>query len=578
MTRKDRFYQVMKEKGYDSVVQLMAEVEAIICGDKAEGLNRAKNNKNYSNMIAGTNKKDFTREYIVALEKVLNMKYIDMINPNSNYKASMQYDSLRSIAFENNYEKIKDFSFKKVDDTPVLLNSDEYNRHIADYIIEYKAINCLKFMVDEYGLTLDIRNFLAMKDNHFLSCKEFNRLPYNIANLIYEIDDDKLFNKIFNPIDMTKKLIYDWNDNIYEDEEFALGILNTEKILKSLYEPITLDINEANGNRVNNDYGKGIYANTLLKTVLNIALKDPAKYEKKIIQILDYSFYINRKISNHLKEFDEQFKIDEKGLIKANYITYGFVIKYDLPLLPDTSKNICEKVKNLNIPLEQLEAKESRFGLHRYYQVKDGKVYLNASNNDIQYEMMKYMNEKKFKMIPKLYEHNTEKNIDILEYKEPYDSYYYNIEKRNIKEIASFLKRFHDLSHEKLGNDKVYLHNNLSITNCSLKDGTIDAVVNWNNCTIGNALNEILFVIGSWTKISSGTRYKEESLDEIKTFVETYKLDESIRLGDELLKYWNEMLKSLKADDEEYEEQYEAIKRILIYLELYQNKLNERSW
>lgn len=34
MNRKERFMQVIKEKGYDSIVDLMIDVESIIEGDK----------------------------------------------------------------------------------------------------------------------------------------------------------------------------------------------------------------------------------------------------------------------------------------------------------------------------------------------------------------------------------------------------------------------------------------------------------------------------------------------------------------------------------------------------------------
>lgn len=60
MTRKDRFMQVINEKGYESVIQLMIAVESIIEGDK-----------------------EFPAKYIVALEKVLDMRFVDMINPNA---------------------------------------------------------------------------------------------------------------------------------------------------------------------------------------------------------------------------------------------------------------------------------------------------------------------------------------------------------------------------------------------------------------------------------------------------------------------------------------------------------------
>lgn len=112
MDRKEKFLSVIKEKGYDSIVDLMIDVESVILGSKEKGYAKATSNKNYSNMISGTNGKDFSREYIVALEKVLDMKFIDMITPTRDFKPTLQYDSLRTIAYANDYDKTKEFALK----------------------------------------------------------------------------------------------------------------------------------------------------------------------------------------------------------------------------------------------------------------------------------------------------------------------------------------------------------------------------------------------------------------------------------------------------------------------------------
>lgn len=74
--RKDRFMQVIKSKGYESIVQLMIRVETLICGNKEEGYKKATTNKNYSKFISG--EKEFSAKYIIALEKVLGMKFADI--------------------------------------------------------------------------------------------------------------------------------------------------------------------------------------------------------------------------------------------------------------------------------------------------------------------------------------------------------------------------------------------------------------------------------------------------------------------------------------------------------------------
>lgn len=168
MNRKEKFLQVIKDKGYESVVDLMIAVEAVILKDKTKAYEKATTCKNYYTMIEGTSR-DFPREYIIALEKVLDMKYIDMINPLVDDKPKLQYDSLRSIAFANDYEKTKEFALKTANDDQIIFNSDEYNKFFIDYIIEYKAINCLRYIVETDNIRLGFNdNFTSDNSRNYL--------------------------------------------------------------------------------------------------------------------------------------------------------------------------------------------------------------------------------------------------------------------------------------------------------------------------------------------------------------------------------------------------------------------------
>lgn len=580
MDRKEKFLSVIKEKGYESIVDLMIDVESVILGSKEKGYAKATSNKNYSNMISGTNGKDFSREYIVALEKVLDMKFIDMITPTRDFKPTLQYDSLRTIAYANDYDKTKEFALKTSHDDQIIFNSDEYNKFFIDYIIEYKAINCLRYIVEADNIRLGFNdNFTSDNGrNHLFTYRSHEQLPIEIANLICEFDDAELFNRMFDSFTSIRFSSFD-NKNVYETEDFAKGILKTNKILESLFETKELDIDEVNSVHGTSFDRKGKYANMLLNTALKVGMKDPIKYEEVLVKILNKAYYINRDIVNFLKQYEDQFKIDDKGFVKVDWIVYGQVVKYTLPVLPETPMAVRRVLMNIDKLLVELEAKESkRFG-RRVFQVIDNKVYLTASNNDVQYEMMKYMNEKQFSYVPYFYEHDSNTNIDIIEFKQPIETaFYYTIDKEQVADIALFLKEFHKLSEEKLGKGKVYLHNALLYSNCSFKNNVLDAVTDWKNCSIGNPLDDILFVLFTWTGMSNANRFKQEVLEKIKVFVENYELDESIKLGDELNLYLNNFLKKLNKESDSYEDNYEMIKFALIFVELYQDKLNERNF
>ena len=94
--------------------------------------------------------------YILVLEKLFDMKFIDMINPDAETKPTMEYDSLRSIAYANDYDKTKEFALKTAHDDQIIFNSDEYNKFFIDYVLEYNAINCLRYLIESNDIKLGI--------------------------------------------------------------------------------------------------------------------------------------------------------------------------------------------------------------------------------------------------------------------------------------------------------------------------------------------------------------------------------------------------------------------------------------
>lgn len=572
MTRKEKFLEVIKQKGFDSVVDLMIRVESIILGDRGKAIEAVQKNKNYYQMIEGT--REFPNKYIVALEKVLNMKFIDMIDPKSNAEAELKYDTLRTIAYANDYDKTKkfDLSESKEDDS-IFHHEDEFGKYFIDYILEYSSINCLRYLLDN---TVFETSFDGSFRYYYTN--DLESLPNKILNLICRIDDAALFKKLFDPYKLIRMSFYD-NKNIYETEEFVRPILNTNNILNSLFEVEEISINEVNHAEFQMAIKNGLFANMIINSLLNVGLKEPLKYENQLCTILNKSYYLNKEIVDYLKIYEEQFKINEKGIISIDWIVVGQVIKYELPLLPETPVSVRRAVDVLSNPLYDLEFKESmRFG-KRIYQVKDGKLYLTASNNDVEYEMLKYMSDNSFKMIPKLYEHNIEKNIDVLDFFEPNETRGYYRDDNNIliTDIALFLKQFHYLAKKKLGNEKVYLHNELTVDNVSLDNNHIKGVINWSKCSIGNPLDEILFVLVHWTSMSDRYRVNDKVLESIGVFTDTYDLDKTIKLGDELDNYLNNKINALDKNSNGYERQYETLKFAQIFVDLYKDKLNERE-
>lgn len=111
---------------------------------------------------------------------------------------------------------------------------------------------------------------------------------------------------------------------------------------------------------------------------------------------------------------------------------------------------------------------------------------------------------------------------------------------------------------------------------CSFNNDLLDGVTDWKYCSIGNPLEDVMYVLFAWTGMANANRFKQEVFEKIKIFVDNYELDSTIKLGDELLKYLSKLLSNLNKESESYEDNFETIKFAQVFVELYQDKLNER--
>ena len=85
-------------------------------------------------------------------------------------------------------------------------------------------------------------------------------------------------------------------------------------------------------------------------------------------------------------------------------------------------------------------------------------------------------------------------------------------------------------------------------------------------------------VLFTWTGMANANRFKHEVFEKIQIFIENYELDESVKLGDELLKYLSKSINNLNKESDSYEDDFEAIKFAQAFVELYQDRLNERNY
>jgi hypothetical protein len=66
------------------------------------------------------------------------MKFTDIIDYDEDRIILIQFDSIRTIAYANDYYKTQEFDLKYLD-LIVLDNEDEFNKFFFDYVYRYKS-------------------------------------------------------------------------------------------------------------------------------------------------------------------------------------------------------------------------------------------------------------------------------------------------------------------------------------------------------------------------------------------------------------------------------------------------------
>jgi aminoglycoside phosphotransferase (APT) family kinase protein len=207
--------------------------------------------------------------------------------------------------------------------------------------------------------------------------------------------------------------------------------------------------------------------------------------------------------------------------------------------------------------------------------IVDSKVLKKSSHNKIEYEMMQFMQERNFVMVPRYL--GTEDDVDIFSYIDGKVSEYpRTIDNNALVDAVKFLKKFHEIAQEKLGMGKTYIHGDLNTKHLVFKDGKLAGIIDWESCSIGNIEDELIDLIFEWTDISSYIRRNERVFETIKNILETYEADDKILadFSDKMKNRINKRIYNLSKDIPNYEYMYETLHHALTFVELYKDRLD----
>lgn len=578
VTNQERLQELMQKNQIDTISSLLRNVARYISPDCNAYEWAEKNKGNFSKMIKGERSLPF--EWVVALEKTLHAPILSIFDDVKSKDFKMPYENitLKYAAYVDEIETYVALSkLTTKSGESIISNSDEFNKMLLDYIIAYNSINGLRFLRDNYNLHFTSFNNMFNVGKSILSCSDYENSPYLVARLICEADDEKLFNDIFNPFQLNC-YYYDEDRSVFAQAKFLESLLRTEKIFSFLLTKQLASLQEVNRRTSLSmeQERQGLFANPLVNYILEECVK--LGNIEKLKRLLSFAITFNEEQQRFLFETwgdkVKGVKVNEEGYVLDGFIKLGNIIKYSKPVDP----TLPIEIKNLLVKLQQQQVDfldlRNLFSNNKSY-IKGNIVIKTSSNNQVEYEMLKHLENKEFEKVPRYL--GSEEGVDRFSYIQGGVPKYRNhVSGETIADIIDFLRELHCLSQKILEEGKVYVHSNLSAEHLVLdKDNRLMGIIDWEHCHIGTIYEDLIDVILEWTDIESFCRNNEKVLAQIVNFVTYYNSAKMPNnLGNLMKAQIQEKIAKLDKNASNYEYMYEAMRHAESFVDLYMVKLN----
>lgn len=581
MQLKYKIDKLMKNKGIKTYSDLLIRIfNELNIKDKYEKVKKEK--ANFSKMLDG--ERPLKKEYFIPIEKIFGIRIVDLLDEEKQISAKYYNKGLRYTAACNDYNKFLELARESGEELskhsyPIIFRTDEYDNGVLDYIIEYRANEGLRFLANEYGLQYNsITCALNTDDNNLFWTKDINGL----ADLLFECDDGDIFIKVFNPYSLIKNATRLDDDRlIYNKSDFLNKILNTNNIFKNNLTMRKFSLNDINRHSTFFEEDN-FFVNPLLNKLLELAIEDPKKYNKKVNDILDYGIKNNPLVIKNLEDSDKflnfKFDINNIGLIIKDFVIYGSLITInDNYINLDISseiKNKMTRIKEINNTLLLRETTELYpfKNKKRIQKNADGNIIKLHTENYVEYEMFKNFKDSTLPISKLL---RTKENVDeFLIYNGTNDTYNFNNEQ--LINITMFLKRFHKECYKFLKN-KVYVHGQICNENLYFLQDDLTCITNWDDCYIGEYYEDIVSVIVNISGVKDIFRNNKEVYNNVKTILITYETDYEQRkvILNEVDNYIKNLISKLDFKNDTDSKEYELLIWSKAFFDIYKIKLLE---
>ncbi len=513
---------LMRMNGIESQQRLLMEILREI-GFKDPYPELEKQKGNFSKMLSG--ERPLRADFVAPMEKLLHTSLYEIVSGN---KVSMKFQNkgIRYAAFTDNISE-----YEQLSKEDALKNFDEYDQSALDYIFSYHAINGLRFIAKEDKLQLDF-NGRYMTGEVTLS-GDLKMAPLNVLDLVCEKGDAELFNSIFAPF--TRMGTSGGQKGMLAEESSMRMILRSENVFKGLLANQEIKLNVVNYGLVN-DKDAGFFVNPLLFDLANFALQREKEFPSQVKEILEYGIEANNQsksfVEEHFGDVDG-LKVSEEGLITLGRTIYGSLLTTKLVSQPDLSEASFKMLNELNKGINELTFKSKPIlgGFSKSdVRVENGLLVKKSTGNKAEYDFLKLMKDRNVPWVPRL-----EKQEDGLDY----FTYFTGAVPGSIKKesttrltsIVKALRMINDVSKEKLGNGKVYVHDDFSVMNMTFDGEKLVGIIDWDTTKIGEEYEDLIYLMWTGLNIGDYLRDDETIINGMKELLKAYGANQEFKKG-----------------------------------------------
>lgn len=556
MRLKEKLTILMEENNIATQSDLLRKICEELNEEDVDGKVK-KQKPNFSQMLEGNRK--LNKDYYIPLEKIFDIRIAELLDDSKDLKYHYVNKGIRWAAASDDVEE-----FRRLcnEDNPtfyqkVIKSKDEFGKDIIDYIIEFKAINGFKYLINNQKLKYSTAfggynlNFSNITNYFSVTIKKLLEL----SKMLLENGDIHTFNTFFN----TYQLLCDFDrffNNIYLDKDFLNGIIENEKIFNSMFSCKELTLNEANHTKkMGNE--TFLYINPILNNLLNVCFEQNNRIE--INKILEYGLKMNKIVFDTIKEKVnsriDDIKIEKTGEVLVNDSCYGSVIVITDVIDPKifynkTTKDLIEDIRTINESFKFSNTLDYFSEIENKNEIiidSEGKIIKKHSGNECEYKIYKEFENDNTLPLPRYVD--SYKGVDRF-YKYEGTVVKNNLTDDQIIKIVEFLVKFKNLSKEKF-NGEVYAQGKLDLCDFYFDDnGNLSQVVNFENTYVGDEYDDIiLFLIkhsGIFNIIFNEIERKR-ILEKINLIINSYTNDEKEKMliVDKILPYINKKIENI---------------------------------